>query len=277
MSSAPMRIRSPARAGRGISSASGPARRMSSPTMTPEKRFAARVSAPALTLSAVAESDPLAGAHWKRLVRMFVIPCPRKSWFTSAMVPSGSGVFSVTPTAITSPRMARASAGTRSLGARARSGMTGAGRPAGMVLISLTSATSICAARTMRVAMMIGRSRAAVRRCGTRRKARTSPVVRRPTARAWGLISPAWRRRSAAAKILIPPFSSSYPVRFPSCPRMMRSAPPMMNPVRTAFDMNRVRLPARTSPNPNWKTPTRSVRTKRVAGMSASGMGARTE
>jgi hypothetical protein len=31
------------------------------------------------------------------------------------------------------------------------------------------------------------------------------------------------------------------------------------------------------SPNPSWKVPTRSVRTKRVAGTSASGTGARTE
>ena len=63
MSSTPMRIRRPARAGRGMSSATGPAKRMSSPTTMPEKMFAALVSAPALTLSAVAESDPLAGAH----------------------------------------------------------------------------------------------------------------------------------------------------------------------------------------------------------------------
>ncbi len=79
------------------------------------------------------------------------------------------------------------------------------------------------------------------------------------------------------ARITISFLSSSSPVRFPSCPRAMRSAPPTMNPVRTAFDMNRVRLPARTIPKTSWKTPTRSVRTKRVAGISASGMGARTE
>ncbi|OQC68627.1 MAG: hypothetical protein BWX50_01187 [Euryarchaeota archaeon ADurb.Bin009] len=51
----------------------------------------------------------------------------------------------------------------------------------------------------------------------------------------------------------------------------------MMNPVRTAFDMNRVRLPALARPNPSWKSPTRSVRTKRVAGTSLSGTGARME
>ncbi|HPL88539.1 MAG TPA: hypothetical protein PLC21_14980, partial [Deltaproteobacteria bacterium] len=34
---------------------------------------------------------------------------------------------------------------------------------------------------------------------------------------------------------------------------------------------------ARMSPNPGWKCPTRNVRTKGVAGTSASGTGARTE
>jgi hypothetical protein len=61
---------------------------------------------------------------------------------------------------MTSPMMARASAGTRSPGARARSGMAGIGRPAGMVAMSPTSATSGNAAGTRRVAMMIGRRRA---------------------------------------------------------------------------------------------------------------------
>ncbi|OQC68626.1 MAG: hypothetical protein BWX50_01186 [Euryarchaeota archaeon ADurb.Bin009] len=209
MSSAPMRIRMPARAESGISSASGPATRMTAPTRMPEMRFAARVSAPALTFKAVAESEPLEGAHWKKLASMFATPCPAKSRLTSAMVPSGSGVFSVIPMAITRPMMARASAGTRRPGARASSGRTGNGRPAGMALISPTSATSRSAARTRRVVMTIGKRRPMELRRGARRKMRARAMVRRPTANGCTWISPACSMRSRTARIWIASLGSS--------------------------------------------------------------------
>ncbi|KAF5056673.1 hypothetical protein DSECCO2_364690 [anaerobic digester metagenome] len=186
-----MRIRMPASAGSGICSASGPATMMTTPTMTPEMRFAVRVSAPALTFNAVAESEPAEGAHWRKLQTMFVTPCPVKSRFTSAMVPSRSGIASVTPTAMTSPMMASASDGMSRSGARAMSGRMRAGRPAGMAAMSPTSATPGNAARTRRVATMSGRRRATELRCGTRRMTMTSAIVRRPTASASGRISPA--------------------------------------------------------------------------------------
>ena len=58
---------------------------------TPLRKLAQRDLAPALTISAVPDSEPPTGMPWKKLVARLAAPCPRKSPEGSGNLPSGLG------------------------------------------------------------------------------------------------------------------------------------------------------------------------------------------